>query len=103
MNCGIMFPILPDSNMAPIDFYKLPPGETWERAKDFRYKINFERDFVYSYYYSLEHPSLFNGQTIHGVRNSNKERVFLRFKCLSMTFENVIKKTLSGQFINLPI
>lgn len=100
MNCGMMFPIYPNSDMAPIDFYRLPPNETWERAKDFRNKIKFERDFIYSYYYSLEHPSLFNGRIIHGVRNSNQERVFLRFKCLSMTFEDIIQKTLSGQFIN---
>lgn len=101
MNCGIMFPILPDEDMAPIDFYRLPPGATWERAKGYTPWIKFERDHIYSYHYNLQHPSMFNGETIHGVRNNDKVRVFLRFKCLSMTFQQVIDKTKSGAFINL--
>lgn len=101
MNCGIMFPILPDTNMAPIDFYRMPPGAIWERAKGYSQWIEFERDHIYSYHYDLEHPSMFNGETIHGVRNNDNIRVFLRFKCLSMTFQQVIEKTKSGKFINL--
>ncbi len=87
MNCGIMFPILPKHDISPIDFYKMPPNETWERAKVF--DINFERDFDYSYYYSTKHPSMFNGNVIHGVRNNNQKRVFLRFKCHQLTFDEV--------------
>lgn len=101
MNCGIMFPILPDEDVSPIDFYNLPPGETWEQAKGFGKSIVFERDHLYSYHYSLNHPSMFNGKTIHGVRNNHKGRVFLRFKCLSMTFEQVIEKAKAGKFIQL--
>ena len=98
MHCGIMFPILPDTNVAPIDFYHMPPGATWERAKG--YEVKFERDHDYSYSYSLTHPSMFNGDIIHGVRNTNQERVFLRIKCLSMTFDQVVEKLKSGNFIN---
>jgi hypothetical protein len=102
MHCGIMFPIFPDleSEMAPIDFYKLPPGAIWERAKNYDDCIEFERDFAYSYHYSTKHPSMFDGDTIHGVRNNNNHRVFLRFKILSMTFDEVIKKGESKKLIN---
>ena len=98
MHCGIMFPILPDTDVAPIDFYHMPPGGVWERAKG--YDIKFNRDLDYSYSYSLKHPSLFNGDIIHGVRNNGQQRVFLRFKCLSMTFDQVVEKLKSGNFIN---
>ena len=99
MHCGIMFPIYPDEGASPIDFYKLPEGETWGVAKGYAGSINPARDHLYSYHYSLEHPSMFNGATIHGVKNNDKERVFLRFKCLSMTFDRVIEKTKAGKFI----
>lgn len=100
MHCGIMFPILPDVGAEPIDFYKLPEGEVWERAKDYEKQIVAERDLLYSYEYSMTHPSMFNGDTIHGVRRVKQERVFLRFKCLSMTFDQVIEKAKAGKFIN---
>lgn len=99
MHCGIMFPILPAEDASPIDFYNMPPGETWEQAKGYGKSIVFERDHDYSYEYSLVHPSMFNGKIIHGVRNNDRDRVFLRFKCLSMTFERVIEKTQAGEFI----
>ncbi len=103
MHCGIMFPIYPDEGASPIDFYQLPEGETWERAKGYSQAIKLERDLLYSYHYSLKHPSMFNGDTIHGVRNNEKERVFLRLKCLSMTFNDVIKRASEGKFINAPV
>ena len=99
MYCGIMFPIYPDKDASPIDFYRLPEGETWQRAKGYGGSIKRERDLNYSYHYSLKHPSMFNGHVIHGVRNNDKERVFLRLKCLNMTFHQVIEKTLTGNFI----
>lgn len=99
MNCGIMFPILPDTGASPIDFYNMPPGEDWERAKGYAKSIKFNRDIIYSYYYNLKHPSMFNGNTIHGVRNNNQERVFLRVKCITMTFDQVIEETKLGKFI----
>jgi len=99
MHCGIMFPILPDEGASPIDFYRMPPEAKWERAAGYLQWINPERDLEYSYYYSLKHPSMFNGDVIHGVKNNDKERVFLRFKCLSMTFHDVIEKTKNGNFI----
>jgi hypothetical protein len=101
MNCGIMFPIYPDTGASPIDFYRMPEGETWQRAKGYGSSINLERDLNYSYHYSLKHPSMFNGNVIHGVRNNDKERVFLRLKCLNMTFQQVIEKTRAGNFISL--
>jgi hypothetical protein len=100
MNCGIMFPILPDEGAAPIDFYKMPPNAEWKRAAGYSSYIIFDRDFDYSYHYSLEHPSMFNGNVIHGVRNNDKERVFLRFKSLWMTYEDIINKCRDGKFIN---
>lgn len=99
MHCGIMFPILPDTDPEPIDFYKLPPGAVWERAGDYTKDIVPERDLLYSYNYSMTHPSLFNGDTIHGVRKVKQERVFLRLKCLSMTFDQVVAKAKDGKFI----
>jgi hypothetical protein len=99
MHCGIMFPIYPDEGASPIDFYRLPEGETWERAKGYAQAINADRDLIYSYHYSLTHPSMFNGDVIHGVRNNDKERVFLRLKCLSMTFQQVIDKVNEGKLI----
>lgn len=101
MHCGIMFPILPDGEMAPIDFYKLPPGAVWERAKNYDDCIDFDRDYLYSYHYSTVHPSMFNGDTIHGVRNNNNVRVFLRIKILNMTFDGIIAKAKTGNFINV--
>jgi hypothetical protein len=103
IHCGIMFPIFPDleSEIAPIDFYKLPPDATWGRGKNYDDCVDFERDFVYSYHYSTKHPSMFDGDTIHGVRNNNKDRVFLRFKIISMTFDDVVKKAKSKKLINL--
>jgi hypothetical protein len=97
MNCGIMFPILPSEGAAPIDFYQLPPGQQWGRARDFSRSVQWDRDWLYSYHYSLEHPSMFNGRTIHGVRNGDQERVFLRIKLVNETFESVIKLAEQGQ------
>jgi hypothetical protein len=99
MHCGIMFPILPDEGAEPIDFYQMPLGCSWERSANYEHKIVFERDFLYSYHYNMQHPSMFNGDTIHGVRQVKQERVFLRFKCYSMTFEQVINKAIAGNLI----
>jgi len=99
MHCGIMFPILPDDGAAPIDFYRMPEGATWERAAGYSKWINPDRDLIYSYHYSLIHPSMFNGNIIHGVKNNDKERVFLRFKCLNMTFHSIIEKAKQGKLI----
>jgi hypothetical protein len=99
MHCGIMFPILPDDGAAPIDFYNMPIEATWERAAGYSRWIKPERDLIYSYHYSLNHPSMFNGDVIHGVKNNDKERVFLRFKCLNMTFNSVIEKAKRGMLI----
>jgi hypothetical protein len=96
MNCGIMFPILPEEDMAPIDFYRMPPNQKWERAKT--YSVIKKRDFEYSYHYSTQHPSMFNGNVIHGVQNNSKQRVFLRLKCHQMTFEDVV--AMGDNFIN---
>jgi hypothetical protein len=94
-----MFPILPDDGAAPIDFYRMPEGATWERAAGYSKWINPDRDLIYSYHYSLIHPSMFNGNIIHGVKNNDKERVFLRFKCLNMTFHSIIEKAKQGKLI----
>jgi hypothetical protein len=100
MHCGIMFPILPEIGGAPIDFYKMPEGADWERAKGYFKDIVPERDLHYSYHYSTKHPTMFNGDAIHGVNNNSHERVFLRFKCTSMTFNQVKDACNSGKFVN---
>lgn len=99
MHCGIMFPILPDINAEPIDFYQMPPGATWKRAQGYTRHLNFKRDLLYSYHYSMQHPSMFNGDVIHGVRKVKQERVFLRFKCMALTFNQVIENAKAGNFI----
>lgn len=99
MHCGIMFPILPDVGAEPIDFYRIPPGAVWKRAANYNQQLIVDRDLLYSYHYNMQHPSMFNGDTIHGVRQVKQERVFLRFKCYSMTFDQVIAKAKAGNLI----
>ena len=108
MGAGIMWPILPE-DPAPIDFYHVPPGETLARARE--YDVDFARDLDYSYHYSLDHPSMFRSQAIHGVRNTYpvkgenragwqpQERVFLRFKLLYDDFDSIVQKAQAGQWI----
>jgi hypothetical protein len=102
MQAGIMFPILPNEP-SPINFYHVPPGETLSRARE--YDVDHDRDLDYSYNYSMEHPSMFRSQAIHGVRNvqvgrhAPLQRVFLRFKLLYDEFDDIVQRGLNGQWI----
>lgn len=96
MQCGIMFPILPDTPAA-IDFYHAPPGR--EVVPSTEYTVLHHRDLDYSYAYSTVHPSMFRSTVIHGVRNiSYSTRVFLRFKCLYDSFDSVAAQ--GDEFVN---
>lgn len=101
MNCGIMFPILPDDAGEPISFYSRP-GHKPER------NLNYEKiygwtddDIEYNHYYSVIHPTLFNGMAIHGVPTVTQERVYLRIKVIGETFDSVIRKLKNREFIKI--
>lgn len=100
MYCGIMFPIMPDDGGEPIDFYE-KEGLDRKRATGYAKELK-ESDIVYSYNYSTMHPSMFNGLTIHGVREVKQRRIFLRFKIVDETFQSVIRKQQLGKFIKTP-
>ena len=57
------------------------------------------RDYVYKY--STEHPTLSNGMCIHGVGPIEKAetRVYLRFKILKETYEEIVGKLTEGNFV----
>ena len=90
MGCGIMYPILPAAAPAGIDFYSPPEGQTLVKGQE--YDVAHNRDLLYTYNYSTEHPAMFNGQIIHGVRNGLQERVFLRVKLLNYTFHDIVER-----------
>lgn len=99
MWCGIMFPILPEDAGEPIVFYSRP-GHEPER------NVNYEKihgwtddDIEYSHYYSNKHPTLFNGMAVHGVPTVTRERVYLRIKILGESFDSVVSKLESGNFV----
>jgi hypothetical protein len=100
MYAGIMFPIIPDDGGEPIDFYE-KEGLDRQRATGYAKELK-ESDITYSYKYSTIHPSMFNGLTIHGVRQVQQRRVFLRFKMVDDTFSSVIRKQELGKFIKTP-
>jgi hypothetical protein len=88
MGCGIMYPILPALAPAGIDFYQPPVGQTL--VKGLEYNVVRKRDLIYTYNYSTEHPAMFDGQVIHGVRNGAEPRVFLRVKLREYDFHSIV-------------
>jgi hypothetical protein len=97
MQCGIMFPILPEDGDAPIIFYENEDIEVVPR-KNYSGIVT-ENDIAYKHYYSTKHPTLFNGRTIHGVGTVSKTRVYLRFKILNQSFDSIIEKNKKGKLI----
>ena len=99
MNCGIMFPIIPESNFTPISFYS---REGVEAERNVNYEKTYgwtDDDIEYNHYYSMKHPTLFNGMAVHGVPTIDTERVMLRIKVLGESFEDIVDKLKQGTFI----
>tara|TARA_X000000368_G_scaffold413749_1_gene402342 strand:+ start:3075 stop:3707 length:633 start_codon:yes stop_codon:yes gene_type:complete len=99
MECGIMFPIIPESNFTPISFYSREGVEA-QRNVNYEKKYGWtDADIEYNHYYSMKHPTLFNGMAVHGVPTINEERAMLRIKVLGESFEDVVDKLTQGTFI----
>ncbi len=99
MNMAIMFPVLPIKDITPISFYSRE-GHNPERNVNYEKKHGWTDDDIdYLHYYSMEHPTAFNGMAIHGVPTITQERVILRVKCLGETFESVVDKLKKGTFV----
>ena len=99
MKCGIMFPIIPESNFTPISFYS-GKGHDPERNVNYEKRYGWtDDDIEYNHYYSMKHPTLFNGMAVHGVPTINEERVMLRIKVLGESFEDIVDKLKQGIFI----
>tara|TARA_Y100000114_G_scaffold38372_2_gene34080 strand:+ start:1260 stop:1892 length:633 start_codon:yes stop_codon:yes gene_type:complete len=99
MKCGIMFPIIPESNFTPISFYSRK-GHDPERNVNYEKRYGWtDDDIEYNHYYSMKHPTLFNGMAVHGVPTINEERVMLRIKVLGESFEDIVDKLKQGIFI----
>ena len=99
MNCGIMFPIIPESNFTPISFYSRE-GHDPERNVNYEKRYGWtDADIEYNHYYSMKHPTLFNGMAVHGVPTINEERVMLRIKVLGESFEDIVDKLKQGTFL----
>lgn len=99
MNLAIMFPILPATKMAPINFYSRP-GSIPERNVNYEKKYGWkDRDIEYQHHYSLKHPTMFNGMAIHGVAETLEQRVILRVKCLGETYDSAVEKLKKGTFV----
>ena len=99
MNCGIMFPIIPESNFTPISFYSRE-GHDPERNVNYEKRYGWtDDDIEYNHYYSMKHPTLFNGMAVHGVPTIDSESVMLRIKVLGESFEDIVDKLKQGIFI----
>ena len=94
----MMWPIIPATGGAPIDFYSLDkvkytPGE----AGGFRDILNAD-DIIYTHYYNTTFPTIFNSHWIHGVRRIDHERVYLRLR-INESFDSIVKKYKNGTLI----
>jgi hypothetical protein len=99
MNLAIMFPILPASDITPIAFFS-QEGHEPERNVNYQKKYGWTDDDIdYLHYYSMEHPTMFNGMAVHGVPEITQERVILRMKCLGETYDSASEKLKAGTFV----
>jgi hypothetical protein len=101
MQCGIMFPIIPEDAGEPINFYSrdgITPTTNTNYSKSRHGAFN-DDDLEYQHYYSNKHPTLFNGQQIHGVPTVTRERTYLRIKVIGESFDSVVNKLESGTFV----
>jgi hypothetical protein len=83
---NIMFPLLPKDEMEPINFYegndKHNPGEK-----------------IYTYNYSQEHPTVFNGKVLHDVDEVKDFRMIFRIKITNESYQDMIERYKQGEFI----
>lgn len=95
----IMMPISPREGAEPLTFYEIP-GLELEKYTKFR-DLDKEAYFDYTLNYSMEYPTLFNGNTIHGVNAvpPGQRRVFLRMKILNEKYEDVLEKLKNGTLL----
>ena len=49
----------------------------------------------------MNHPSIFNGKTLHSVEQIKYERVMFRIKVTHETYQDMIKRYKEGKFINV--
>lgn len=94
----MMWPIIPETGGAPIDFYSLDkvnytPGE----PVGFK-NILTKEDIIHTHYYSTLHPTIFNSHWIHGVRKVNHVRVYMRLR-INESFDSIVEKHKSGKLI----
>ena len=90
MHYNIMLPILPENDFEKITFWK---GEDSDRDNPL--------GIEYEYTYDMNHPSIFNGKTLHSVEQIKYERVMFRIKVTHETYEDMIKRYKEGKFINV--
>ena len=94
----IMFPILPTSTPAPIDFYEseiLNGVDIHGNDADHDDKL-----YIGSHFYSLKHPTITNTEVPHGVRNSTNDlRVQLQFSIYD-DYDLCVERIKSGDFLN---
>lgn len=98
-NGVIMFPILPDDGGTPITYYTIP-GLDLKKYTKF-HDLDKDKYIDYVYKYSTEFPTLSNGMCIHGVGPIEKQetRVYLRFKILKETYDDIVSKLKEGTFV----
>lgn len=94
----MMWPIIPESGGAPIDFYysdkvKLEAGV----AAGFKDTITID-NLIHTHYYSTTFPTIFNSHWIHGIRKVDHQRVYLRLR-INEAFDSIVQKYNSGTLI----
>jgi hypothetical protein len=95
--CTIMWPIIPTSGGAPIDFY-FKEGLVPQPATEYKSMLT-KKDKVAEHHYSTSHPAIINQRQIHGVSKLDHERVYLRFKIYDYSFEDLVKLDNLGQLV----
>lgn len=102
--CVIMFPILPEDAGKGLDFYDDGIlGEEGMRAlhRDGQAMApgHDEEFYLGTCEYSTIHPTLMDTQTVHGVRNDHRTRVYLQISIYDK-FADTLKRIKSGDFLN---
>jgi len=87
---NIMFPLIPSDGGEAITFYK---GEDKDR--------NNPLGTEYTYKYDTNHPTVFNGKTIHSVDTIKEYRVMFRIKVPDEPYNSMIKRYENGEFVNV--
>lgn len=90
MHYNIMMPIIYGNEPECITFWK---GEDHERD------TTTEQEYTYNY--NTQHPTIFNGKTIHSVDTIKEFRVVFRIKITHETYEDMIARYEAGEFLNV--